>query len=67
MFYKKALKTPPDVRFTQNYHAMAWLGLGRIALRENKKSVAKDNFKMTLKLSEYKSVNNEAQKYLKGL
>ena len=67
MFYKKALKTPPDLRFTQNYHAMAWLGLGRIALRENKKSVAKDNFKMTLKLSEYKSVNNEAQKYLKGL
>jgi hypothetical protein len=65
--YKKGLKVPFDVRYTKDYHAMAYLGLGRIAMRENNKPLAKSNFKMAIKLSEYVATINEAEKYLKLL
>ncbi len=65
--YKKAIKTPVDIRYTQDYHAMAYLGLGRIALRQGNKIVAKDFFKKALDLSDYTSTTAEAKKYLKML
>ena len=67
LHYKKALKTPTDVRYTQDYHAMAYLGLGRIALRENNKVNAKAYFKKADEMSEYTSTSAEAKKYLKDL
>jgi tetratricopeptide (TPR) repeat protein len=67
ILYRKALKVPVDIRYTQDYHAMAWLGLGRIALRASKKDLAKTNFKMAMKLSEYQSTTKEADKYLDSL
>jgi tetratricopeptide (TPR) repeat protein len=67
LFYKKALKTPTDIRYTQDYHAMANLGLGRIALREKNKVSAKGYFKKAAEMSEYISTSAEAKKYLKDL
>jgi tetratricopeptide (TPR) repeat protein len=66
-YYKKGLKIPFDIRYTQDFHAMAWVGLGRLALRENKKNIAKDHFKTALKISQYQSTTREAEKYLKDL
>lgn len=67
LYYKKALKTPTDVRYTQDYHAMAYLGLGRIALREKNKANAKAYLKKAVEMSEYSSTTAEAKKYLKEL
>ena len=67
LFYRKGLKTPSDVRYTQDYHAMAYLGLGRIALREGKKTLAKEYLKKALEQSEYTTTKAEAKKLLKLL
>ncbi len=67
ILYKKALKIKPDLRYTQDYHAMANLGLGRIALRENNKKMAKEYLKKVLEMSEYKMTTIEAERLLKGL
>jgi tetratricopeptide (TPR) repeat protein len=65
--YRKALKIPLDVRFTKDYHAMAYLGLGRIAIREKQNSQAKAFLKKAIDLSEYKSITAEAKILLKKL
>lgn len=65
--YKKGLKTPADVRYTQDYHAMAYLGLGRISLREGNKTLAKAYLKKAIELSEYTSTTSEAKRLLKTL
>lgn len=66
-FYKKALKIPNDPRYIQDYQAMAYLGLGRIALREGNKVGARKYFKLALDLSEYKNVIEEAKKLQKQI
>ncbi len=67
IFYKKALKIPVDVRFTQDYIAIAYLGLGRIALREKNKKLAKQYFEKSIELSEYQSTDTEAKRLLKNI
>jgi tetratricopeptide (TPR) repeat protein len=67
IYYKKALKIPIDVRLTKDYHAMGHLGLGRIALRENNKVLARQYLKKAAELSEYVSTSAEAKRYLKDL
>lgn len=66
-YYKKALKIPMDERYTKDYHAMAYLGLGRIAFNEKNNIVAKGYLKKALELSEYQSVISETNKLLKKL
>jgi tetratricopeptide (TPR) repeat protein len=65
--YRKVLKIPLDVRYTQDYHAMAYLGLGRIAIREKQNNQAKLYLKKCIELSQYKSVLAEAKSLLKKL
>ncbi len=67
LFYKNTIKIPIDVRYTQDYHAMAYLGLGRIYIRENNKALAKQYLNKALDLSEYQSTDNEAKRLLNGL
>ncbi len=65
--YRKALKISMDIRYTKDYHAIAYLGLGRIALKGGNKSLAKDYFKKAIELSEYTKTTADAKKYLKSL
>jgi tetratricopeptide (TPR) repeat protein len=65
-FYKKVLKIPADVRFTQDYHAIAYLGLARISLREKNKKQAKQYLEKAIELSEYQSTDSEAKRLLKN-
>lgn len=67
LFYKKVLKIPIDTRFTQDYHAIAYLGLGRISLREKNNKLAKKNLEKAIELSEYQSTDNEAKRLLKNI
>lgn len=64
-FYQTALKMPFDERFTEDYHAMAYCGLGRIAQRANNKAQAREYYKKALDIAEYKATIAEAKAYLK--
>lgn len=63
--YQAALKLPFDERFTEDYHAMAYCGLARIAHRANNKAQAREYYKKALDIAEYKSTIAEAKAYLK--
>ncbi len=55
-----------DRRYTQDYQALAYGGLARIAHWAGKTDVAKDMYRKALKLSEYELLKAEADKYLKS-
>lgn len=63
--YLTALKTPYDMQYTREYHAMAFAGLARIADRSGNKAKAKEYYKKCLEITEYKSLKREAKGYLK--
>ncbi len=65
--YQKALKYPIDVRYTQDYHAMAYLGLGRIAIRAKKNKEAQTYLNKAISMSEYQSTTAEAKRLLKSM
>ena len=64
-YYIAALKTPYDAQYTKEYHAMAYAGLARIADRNGNEQKAKEYYKKCLNLAQYKSVIEEAKRYLK--
>lgn len=65
--YYHAFKiTSPDKRYTQDYYALAYAGLARIAAKEGNKQAAKNFYKKTLELAEYASTIKEAKFYLKN-
>jgi tetratricopeptide (TPR) repeat protein len=66
-YYQKAISYPTDVRFTQDYQALAHLGLGRIAIRQKKYTEAKSHLHKAQSLAEYVSVDAEAERLLKNL
>ncbi|WP_337044152.1 tetratricopeptide repeat protein [Emticicia sp. 17c] len=62
--YTNVLKNEPDERYTKDYYAMAYLGLGRIADRAGNKKRADDLYKKALEYAENKGVIAEAKKGL---
>ena len=63
--YLIALKTPYDMQYTREYHAMSYAGLARIADRSGNKAKAKEYYKKCLDITEYLSLKREAKGYLK--
>ena len=65
LLYQRALKAPEGERYSQDYLGMAWLGLGRIALRAGNRARARECFHKVLKVAEYDATLAEAKKWLK--
>lgn len=61
-YYNNVLKNAPDERYTKDYYAMTYLGLGRIADRAGNKKRANDLYKKALDYAENKGVIAEAKK-----
>jgi len=62
---QKAIKMPFDERFTKDYHALAYMGLARIAKRTGETDKMKEYAKKASKMAEYKSTLAEAKAILK--
>jgi tetratricopeptide (TPR) repeat protein len=62
-FYNAALKNQPDYEYTNDYYAMAYCGLARIANRAGDKKKAKEYAKKALEFAEYKTTIAEANRY----
>ena len=64
-FLQKGIKMPFDERFTKDYHALAYMGLARIAKRAGETEKMKEYAKKASKMAEYKSTLAEAKAILK--
>jgi hypothetical protein len=64
-FLLKGVKLPFDERFTKDYHALAYMGLARIAKRTGETEKMKEYAKKASKMAEYKSTLAEAKAILK--
>ena len=62
---QKGIKMPFDERFTKDYHALAYMGLARIAKRAGENDKMKEYAKKASKMAEYKSTLAEAKAILK--
>lgn len=62
---QKGVKMPFDERFTKDYHALAYMGLARLAKRSGEIDKVKEYAKKALKMAEYKSTLAEAKSILK--
>jgi tetratricopeptide (TPR) repeat protein len=62
--YNNVLKNEPDERYTKDYYAMTYLGLGRIADRAGNKKRADEMYNKALDMAENKGVLAEAKKNL---
>jgi hypothetical protein len=65
--YAKALKLPYEDRYTKDYHAMAYLGIGNIFVKEKNMSLAKTFYKQSLEIAEYKWIIEKANIALKAI
>ncbi len=54
-----------NIRYNNDFIAMAYAGMARIAAAEGKKETAKSNYKKCLEIAEYESIIAEAKNYLK--
>lgn len=59
--YQTALKQPFDESYTKEYQAMAYAGLARIAARANDRTSARQYYKKTLAIAQYKFLIREAK------
>ena len=64
-FLQKGIKMTFDERFTKDYHALAYVGLARIAKRAGDLEKMKEYAKKASKMAEYKSTLAEAKAILK--
>lgn len=64
--YTKAVSYPLNSRYTQEYYAMAYLGMGRIMSRKGETVKATLFYKKCLEYAEYKWVVSEAKQRLRG-
>ena len=62
---QKGIKMPYDERFTKDYHALAYMGLARIAKRAGDLEKVKEYAKKAGKIAEYKSTLAEVKAMLK--
>lgn len=65
-FYNNVLKNTMDERYTKDYYAMTYLGLGRINDRAGNKKRADEMYKKALDYAENKGVIAEAKKNLEN-
>ncbi len=65
IMYQKATQMPFDERFTKDYHALAYLGIARIAKRQGNREKMKANINKALKIAEYASTVKEAESLFK--
>ena len=61
--YQAALKLPDNKPYTQEYKAMAWAGLARIAARAGNHDLARQSYKRVLDTAQYKSIIREAKAF----
>ncbi len=61
--YLAAVKLPKDGQFTNEYPAMAYAGLARIAARAGKRDQARAYYKKCLETATYKSLIREAKEF----
>lgn len=61
--FQAALRSPFVTPFTKEYHAMAYAGLARIAIRANNRPLAKKQYQKALELSDYKALQREAKAF----
>ncbi len=61
--YLEATKSASDEQFTNEYPAMAYAGLARIANRAGKKDLARSYYKKCLETATYKSLIKEAKNF----
>lgn len=64
-YYQKAVLNKMSEQYTQDYHAMAYCGLARIAERNGQSKQAKDYYQKAQKLAEYSSTLQEIKRALK--
>ncbi|PMD96686.1 hypothetical protein BWI97_10970 [Siphonobacter sp. BAB-5405] len=64
-YYHKALQNKISEQYTQDYHAMAYCGLARIADRSGKQDQAREYYRKAQKLAEYRSTMDEIKQALK--
>ena len=62
---QKGVRMPFDERFTKDYHALAYMGLARIAKRAGETEKMKEYAKKASKMAEYKATLAEAKAILK--
>lgn len=55
-----------DTRYSQDYVAFAYTGLGRIAHQEGNLKMAREYYKKAQKIAEYESLKREIKEYLKN-
>ena len=65
MLLQKGVKMPFDERITKDYHALAYMGLARIAKRAGETDKMKEYAKKASKMAEYKVTLAEAKAMLK--
>lgn len=63
--YLAALRLPYDTEYTKEYHAFAYAGLGRVALRTGDRKKAAAYYKKAEELTEYKGLLKEIKMFLK--
>lgn len=63
--YLTAIRQPRDEEYTKEYHAFAYAGLARIAIRAGDKRKATEYYKIVSDLAEYKGTLKEAKNFLK--
>lgn len=61
--YQSTLRQPYDDEYTKEYHAFAYAGLARIALRAGDRKKAAGYYKKVGELAEYKSLLKEAKAF----
>lgn len=66
-YYSRALKLKGDLRFTKDYQAMAYAGMGRYFYDQKNFTKAKLMFKQSLELAETRWIINETETYLSKL
>ncbi|AEI50816.1 tetratricopeptide repeat protein [Runella slithyformis] len=63
--YLTALRQPYEIEYTKEYHAFAYAGLARIALRSGDRKKASAYYKKAEELAEYKGLITEIKSFLK--
>lgn len=66
-YYSRALKLKGDLRFTKDYQAMAYAGMGRYFYDQKNNAKAKIMFKQSLELAESNWIITESKSYLSKL
>jgi hypothetical protein len=65
--YAKALKIKSEIKYTKEYHAIAYLGMARVFAKQNEISKAKSFYKQSLEIAEYEWIKKAAKSEMSKL